>query len=109
MRKPDTETEEQARSRSTPGANTTVLWIAGMRAVSCRDHVAAAIGAVEGVRSVHVDLWRAQATIVHESPCGPAQLIRALLRAGYGASLTPSDLSYGQAPDGNAAAGGEPD
>ncbi len=93
----------------TPGANTTVLWIAGMRGTSCREQIATALGAVEGVRTVHVDLWRAQATIVHELSCEPAELVRAVLRAGYGASLTPSDLNYGEAPDGNAGAGGKQD
>lgn len=64
----------------------TTLLVTGMRDNTCRERVAAALEAVAGVREVDVNLFRARATVVHTAACGPADLIRALVAAGYGAS-----------------------
>lgn len=64
----------------------TVLLISGMRDSVCRERVVNALESVGGVREVLVSLFRARATIVHEAACDPADLVRAVVRRGYGAS-----------------------
>jgi hypothetical protein len=51
--------------------------------------VAEALQAVRGVTEVHVNLYRACATIIHGPPCVPADLTAAVGRAGFGAVLAP--------------------
>ncbi len=69
------------------GATRTLLLITGMRDNRCRESVAGVLERVLGVKEVHVNLFRARATIIHEPPCAPADLIAAMARAGYGAAL----------------------
>ncbi len=64
-----------------------MLLIAGMRGNGCRERIARALAIVAGVKDVDVNLYRARATISHEPPCGAADLVRAVVRAGYGAAL----------------------
>jgi copper chaperone CopZ len=68
-------------------ATRTVLMIMGMRDNSCRERVSDALGAVKGALSVNVSLIRARAVIEHTAPCEPAQLVWAVVNAGYGAAL----------------------
>jgi copper chaperone CopZ len=70
-----------------PGKTKTVLLIAGMKDNGCREIVTEALGNVRGVREVHVNLYRGHAIISHEAHCEAADLIAAVQRAGYGASL----------------------
>lgn len=71
----------------------TLLLIVGMRDNRCRERVAEALEKVIGVKDVHVNLYRARAEINHDAQCGAEDLIAAVTRAGYGASLhTHNDL-----------------
>ena len=72
----------------TPGTTRTVLLISGMRGNGCRDQITRVLESVAGVKSVDVNLYRARVTILHDQPCKAAELIRSVLEAGYGASLT---------------------
>lgn len=71
----------------TPGTTRTVLLIAGMRGNHCREQIAVALESFAGVKEVDVNLYRARATIIHDSLCEAAELIRIVLGTGYGASL----------------------
>lgn len=70
-----------------PETKKTVLLISGMRSAGCRDKITSALEATAGAHHVHVSLYRALATIIHDRQCDAAELIRAVLRVGYGASL----------------------
>ncbi len=59
----------------------------GMRDNSCRERISEVLGSVKGVRSVNVSLIRARAVIEHEASCEPADLVSAVVNAGYGAAL----------------------
>lgn len=72
----------------TPGTTKTVLLIAGMRENCCRQKIVLALESIAGVKGVDVNLYRARATITHDPLCDSAELIRAVLEAGYGASCT---------------------
>lgn len=65
----------------------TVLLVSGMRANSCRECVARAIGRVAGVRDVSVSLLRGRAIVTHGAACSVQVLIRAVESAGFGAEL----------------------
>lgn len=71
-------------------ATRTVLAIMGMRDNSCRERVSEVLGGVKGVRSVGVSLIRARAVIEHEALCESADLVWAVVNAGYGATLVAS-------------------
>lgn len=71
---------------TTPGATRTVLLLVGMRDHRCRERIVAALASVAGVREVDVNLYRALAIITHDSLCGAAALVRAVLGTGYGAA-----------------------
>lgn len=75
----------------TPETTTTVLLIAGMRNMVCGEKIAAVLRTVTGVTKAEVDFWSARATVVHHSPCGASQLVRAVTRIGFGASLDRDD------------------
>lgn len=70
-----------------PETKKTVLLISGMRNAGCRDKITSALEATTGAHHVHVSLYRAMATIVHDCRCDAAELIRTVLGVGYGASL----------------------
>jgi copper chaperone CopZ len=76
-----------------PGTTRTVLLLAGMRGIACGQKIASALGGVSGVNSADVDFWSARATVIHGPDCNASQLIRAVVAAGYAASLA------GTAPD----------
>jgi Cu+-exporting ATPase len=71
----------------TPELISTVLHISGMRDNACRETVLKALEAIEGVLDVDVNLYRARATIAHRGACQRASLMRAVMRAGYEATL----------------------
>lgn len=75
-----------------PGTTRTVLLIAGMRGNHCRERIVAALESAAGVKSVDVNLYRARATILHDPSYAVAELIRAVLGAGYSASLVGDTL-----------------
>ena len=63
----------------------TRLLIHGMRDNTCRESVVQALQNVPGVQDVHVNLYRAQAVIIHQPSCAAADLIEAVDRLGYAA------------------------
>lgn len=65
----------------------TLLVIMGMRDNSCRERVSEVLGNVKGVRNVNVSLIRARAVVEHEAPCVAADLVWAVVNAGYDAAL----------------------
>ena len=70
-----------------PESTRTVLVIMGMRDNASREHVVEVLETVDGVKEAYVNLYRGQATIVHECRCELGDLVQAVLRAGYGAAL----------------------
>src|SRR5262249_12564937 len=79
---------DKERTTMTPVTTRTVLTIMGMRDNACRERIAEVLEAVPGVRDVDVNLHRARATVLHEPPCTLEALLGAVVRAGYGASLS---------------------
>lgn len=75
-----------------------VLLIVGMKDNGCREIVVEALEIVRGVKEVHVNLYRGHAIISHEPHCEAADLIAAVERAGYGASLSSGAIA--QPPSG---------
>lgn len=75
------------------------MLIMGMRDNACRERVSSALGRIKGVTDVSVSLIRARAIVTHEAPCDELQLVRAVVKAGYGAtngaSLTAADGEAG--------------
>ena len=65
----------------------TVLNVIGMRDNACRERISEALAAIDGVEEVDINLHRARARILHTLPCRPADLVSAIVEAGYGASL----------------------
>ena len=85
-----------------PGDPSTVLLVLGMKDNRCREDVTAALERVPGVMEVQVSLYRGLAVVRHRADCAVEDMIVAVVRAGYGASMTllrpPSGLPK---PDGN--------
>jgi copper chaperone CopZ len=69
------------------GSVRTTLLVAGMRTPMCREQLAAALEGVPGVREVQINLYRAHAVIEHAPSCDRASLVRAVEKAGYGATI----------------------
>jgi copper chaperone CopZ len=63
----------------------TVLRIAGMHGNTCREKITAALESVAGVKDVDVNLYRAQAVVIHEPPCKAAELPKTIAACGYAA------------------------
>lgn len=63
----------------------TVILILGMRDNGCRERIAAALEAIDGVKDVEVNLFHACARIIHEPPCEQSRLVRTIISLGYGA------------------------
>ncbi len=61
----------------------TVLLVQGMKDNRCRETVAEALEAVEGVSEVEVNLYRGRAVVVHALTCDPEDLARAVKDLGY--------------------------
>jgi copper chaperone CopZ len=78
----------------------TELLIVGMRGNSCRELVAEVLTRVPGVRDVQVSLLRARAVVVREAGCKESELIRAVMEAGFGATLRTSEARSDGAIDG---------
>jgi copper chaperone CopZ len=70
------------------GITRIVLLIMGMRDNACREQIAEALGRVRGVVDVNVSLMRARAVVAFSPPCSEADLIRAVVRAGFGATVS---------------------
>ena len=58
-----------------------------MRDNRAREKVADQLERVSGVIQVDVNLYRAQAVIMHSPSCVPSDLVRAVVNAGYLAVL----------------------
>jgi hypothetical protein len=71
----------------------TVLLISGMRDNGSRESVVESLERVSGVRRVHVNLYRARATIVHEISCTIAELTQAVMCVGFTAVADPKATS----------------
>ncbi len=65
----------------------TTLSVTGMSCGSCVKHVEQAARTVPGVQAVRVDLKAGRATITHADTAAPADLIAAIVAAGYDATL----------------------
>ena len=63
--------------------------IAGMHGNQCREKVAAALESVAGVKDVDVNLYRAQAVVLHERRCKADELARVIAACGYLAEPQP--------------------
>jgi Cu+-exporting ATPase len=71
-----------------PAAESITLPVIGMTCASCQHHVESALGSTAGVESAHVDLMSNRASIVFDPAItNPAQLVKAVRRAGYDAVL----------------------
>lgn len=71
-----------------PNETKSVLIILGMRSNACREAVAAALERVVGVTEAQVSLYRGLAIVTHADDCPLLSLITAVIKAGYGASMT---------------------
>lgn len=61
--------------------------ISGMRDNRSREQVLEALEQVAGLKEAEVNLFRARAIVLHAPPCTVAQLVQAVVQAGYGATL----------------------
>lgn len=67
----------------------TLFAVEGMTCGSCVRHVRAALGALEGVEQVDVQLKDGSVRVRHDAAAAPIEeLIEALRSAGYGASTS---------------------
>lgn len=71
----------------TPAARKTVVLIGGMRDNACRERIADALGRVKGVSDVEVSLMRGRAVVCHDGQCKTDELVLAVKRSGYSATL----------------------
>ncbi len=68
-------------------ARRTVLVIIGMRDNSCRERLCTVLARVKGVHGLSVSLVRARAVVEHDAMCNIADLVWAIVNAGYGAAM----------------------
>lgn len=61
----------------------TVVHLYGVWGETPRRRVTEALEAVRGVRRVRVDVFRAEAAVVHEHACGTRNLVEAVEACGY--------------------------
>lgn len=61
--------------------------VTGMSCASCASHVGKAVGKVKGVKEVTVNLLTNSMLVSYEAPADPEQIVSAVEKAGYGASL----------------------
>jgi cation transport ATPase len=64
-----------------PAPQMTVLLISGMRDNACREMLARVLERQVGVRQVHVNLYRAAATVVHDASISVEGLIQAIIQS----------------------------
>lgn len=69
----------------------TVILVTGMRDNRAREQITEALEGLDGVVQADVNLFRAQAIVVHRPPCAAADLVRAVVRAGFGAEVKAED------------------
>ena len=69
------------------GSAQTVLMIIGMRDNSCRERLVDVLEKLDGVTDVQISLMRARAVVTHQPSCDPADLVWAIVNAGFGAAL----------------------
>ncbi|WP_445397843.1 heavy-metal-associated domain-containing protein [Streptomyces sp. LE64] len=62
---------------------TTVYQVSGMTCGHCKSSVTEAVGALEGVRSVEVDVASGRVTVITEAEPDDASVSRAVEEAGY--------------------------
>ena len=63
------------------------LKVTGMSCAHCADHVTKALKGVPGVASARVDLGKGQAEVSYDdAKANPADLEKAVVKAGYGVS-----------------------
>lgn len=74
-----------------------VLDISGMTCASCAAHVEKALSRVDGVSQADVNLALERADVEFDESGGPEALIRAVEKAGYGASLRGSGVRQNEA------------
>jgi copper chaperone CopZ len=65
----------------------TIVLVSGMRDNACRERIADALARVRGVRDVEVSLMRGRAVVCHDGQCKTDELVLAVKRSGYSASL----------------------
>ncbi|CAG0957294.1 hypothetical protein PHYC_00536 [Phycisphaerales bacterium] len=75
--------------------NQTVLMLYGVSSEEAREAVSRALDEVSGVKEVRVNMYRAEAVIVHDGRCSPGDLVAAVSAAGFQAQaiqplLTPA-------------------
>ena len=66
----------------------TVVYVIGMRDNACRERIADALGQVAGVADVEVSLIRGRAVVCHDTTCRARELVQAVRRSGFSASLS---------------------
>lgn len=64
-----------------------VLLLIGMRSNSCRERVVEVLRRVNGVKDVSVSLIRARAIVLCGPSCGATDLLEAVKKAGYRATV----------------------
>jgi copper chaperone CopZ len=67
---------------------TTQLTVGGMGCGGCVSHVTEVLQGVEGVQDAKVDLDSGTATVQHGETTQPAQLVEAVVEAGYQAQVS---------------------
>jgi copper chaperone CopZ len=65
----------------------TVILVTGMRDNCVREKITEALEEVDGVVQADVNLFRAQAVVLHRPPCAPVDLVRAVIRVGCRAEV----------------------
>lgn len=65
-----------------------VLLISGMRENACRVKVEEALSRIAGVIDVGVSLMRAGGVVEYQTPCTEGELLRAVERAGFTATVS---------------------
>ncbi len=65
--------------------SSTVVRLYGVWGEDPRRRVAKALESVRGVRRVRVDVFRAEASVIHENRCDEERLIDAVEACGFGA------------------------
>jgi P-type Cu+ transporter len=75
----------------------TVCLLYGCQCNACCERIERALRRVAGVRDVEVNLYKATATVEHDSECAPQGLVEAVERAGYLASLA-DPVNRGRSP-----------
>ncbi len=72
------------------GMASAILKIAGMHCEGCASGVTSKLSSLKGVKSAKVDFKTGKGTVSYDAAaCKPAQLIEAVKKAGYEATIVP--------------------